>query len=112
MPSTHVQRPDACELCHRTVAALTQHHLVPRMRHRSKRTRRDHDIDALRRRVAWLCRPCHKQVHALIDEKELAANYDTVERLLRHPDLARFVAWIRGRPDGTRVPAHRAWRRR
>lgn len=100
-----------CELCEREVAQLSRHHLVPRTRHGSRRSRRAEDRRELLERVARLCAPCHKQVHALFSEKELERAYDTLEKLAAHPEVQRFVAWVRSRPDGTHVPALRARRR-
>ena len=102
--------PDAdhgvCELCGREVRALTKHHLIPRTRHRNKRNKKTFTREEVRGRIARLCFPCHKQVHSLIPEKELEARFNTVASLGRHPELARFVAWVRKRPDGTSVRSH------
>lgn len=104
---------DVCELCRRSGEALTVHHLIPRARHRSKRTRREFTREERTNRTALLCRPCHKQVHAVLDEKELARAYHCVEALRMHPEIDRFVTWIATRPSGTTVPVHRqAGRRR
>ena len=97
----------ACELCGRRVAEPTRHHLVPRTRHSNRRIRRDRERSDVRDAVAQLCRPCHKQVHTLFSEKELERSLDTVEKLAAHPEVARFVAWIRDKPDGTHVVARR-----
>jgi hypothetical protein len=101
-----------CELCRRQVDGVTRHHLIPRTRHRNRANKKRFDRSEVRSRLAWLCRPCHKQVHALLDEKELERTYNTIEALRRHPDVARFVRWIRSRPADTRVPAYPARSRR
>jgi hypothetical protein len=90
----------ACELCGRTVAALTRHHLIPRARHANKRTRREFERDEVKRRLAWFCRPCHSHVHALFTEKTLERQFNQVAALAAHPEVAKFVAWIRTKPDG------------
>lgn len=97
------RRADACELCLRAVAHPTRHHLVPRTRQKGTRERE---------RIAWLCAPCHKQIHVLLSEKELERAYDTIEKLAAHPEVARFVRWVAKRPDGTHVPTRRAGRAR
>ena len=97
-----------CALCAREVARLTKHHLIPRTRHRNRRNKRDFDRDEVRERIAALCRPCHKQVHALLDEKELERAYNTVEALRAHDGIATFIDWIRDRPDGTPVTTFHA----
>jgi len=91
-----------CELCGREVTVLTRHHLIPRTRHANKRNKRDFDRADVKRRIAWFCRPCHNHVHALFPEKTLEREFNTLELLVSHPDVARFVAWIRKKPDGLR----------
>lgn len=102
-----MSRCGTCELCGRQVGALTRHHLIPRTRHANKRTRREFDRAEVKTRVAWLCRPCHSHTHALFTEKELERRFNTLESLAAHPAVARFVAWIRTKPDGFK-PASRA----
>jgi hypothetical protein len=46
-----------------------------------------------------LCSPCHKTIHAQISEKALATDYPTVEALLAHPEVRRFVDWVATQPD-------------
>ena len=106
------RQPDACELCGRRVAQLTRHHLIPRARHGNRRNRRDFDRGDVHRRIAWLCRPCHDHVHAVLSEKALERDYNTLEQLRGHPDVARFVAWIAARPADFRPPRGRRSRRR
>jgi hypothetical protein len=94
--------PERCQLCGRKVRHVTHHHLVPKTRHRNKRTRKRFSRQTLRRKVA-LCRPCHDMVHATLTEKELADQYHTLDALAEHPQVAEFVEWIRGRPDSGRL---------
>ena len=58
-----------------------------------------------------LHRICHRQVHALFTETELARDYATVQALLAHPDVARFVAWVRNKPPGFMERTRRSSRR-
>ena len=98
-----------CELCGREVSALTRHHLIPRTRHANKRNKREFDRAEVKKRIAWFCRPCHNHVHALFTEKILERELNTIEVLAAHPDVARFVKWIRNKPDGFRPanqPSH------
>jgi hypothetical protein len=81
---------------------LTRHHLIPRTRHHNKRNRREFDRAAVKETVG-LCRPCHSQVHALLTEKELEREWNTIEIIRAHPEVARFVEWIAGKPPGFRV---------
>jgi hypothetical protein len=99
---------DRCELCGRRETELTAHHLVPRSQHgRLTRIHDDFDIDAARQRVARLCPGCHRTVHAVLSDRELADAYASIEALRRHPEIARFVAWARRQQPGKRIPVRR-----
>lgn len=104
-------KPGRCELCGRDINALTKHHLIPRMRHRSKRSRKRFSREEMRARILWVCRPCHKQIHAVLSEKELGDRYNTKQALLAHPDIRQFVDWIQDKPPGF-VPRTFAMKRR
>jgi len=95
-----------CELCGRVVAALTKHHLIPKARHANKRNKREFDRTEVKHRLAWFCRPCHNHVHALFTEKTLEREFNTLALLAAHPEVTRFVAWIRGKPDGFKPTSH------
>lgn len=79
--------PLTCPLCEREIptAQRDAHHLIPK----SKGGRETH----------FLHRICHRQIHALFTEKELAINYNNVEKLLSHPEIISFVAWIKTKPN-------------
>lgn len=94
------------------VKKLDRHHLIPRSRHRNKRLRRQYDLEEMRNLVAWLCRPCHKTVHAQIREKDLALEFHTIEALRAHPEIEAFVQWVRGQPAGKRITVRKASHRR
>ena len=98
---------ERCELCRREVPELTRHHLVPRMRHRKRSALKRFDLDQMRSRVAMLCRPCHKQVHVLFSERDLERAYYTLDLLRAHPDMGRFLDWIRDKPGNLRVSTYR-----
>lgn len=81
-----------CALCGRQVprAVITEHHLVPRER------------GGKPEHVVPMCRPCHGHVHALFDNKTLAASLNTLDALRRAPDVARFVRFIRKQDPAAR----------
>lgn len=99
-----------CELCGRIGVALTRHHLVPRMRigKNQKRKNRRYDSGEALQQIAMLCYACHRHIHVVLTEKELEASYRTVESLLAHPEIARFVEWIRYKPAGFTTRSRRA----
>ena len=76
-----------CPLCARPIPASQRdaHHLVPKSRGG--------------RETAWLHRICHRQLHALFSEGELANRYNHVGALLAHPEVMRFVQWVKTKPD-------------
>jgi 5-methylcytosine-specific restriction endonuclease McrA len=84
-----------CALCERD-RPLTFHHLIPKALHRRKRYARQYTKEELARGVD-LCRDCHDAVHRFLTEKQLGEAYHTLELLREHPDVARFVAWVRTR---------------
>lgn len=76
-----------CPLCERKIplAQRDAHHLIPKSKGG--------------RHTEYLHRICHRQIHALFTETELARQFNSVEALLAHPDMASFVAWVKTKPD-------------
>ena len=87
LPQDSSQETLICPLCERPIPLSQRdaHHLVPKSRGG--------------RHTQYLHRICHRQVHALLTETELARDYNTVDSLLAHPEIARFVAWVKTKPD-------------
>ena len=75
-------------------SSVNQHHLVPR-------SRNGRDTVALHR-------ICHAAIHATLSEKELERQYNTIERLREHPQLRRFIVWVRRKPSEFWVRTRRA----
>lgn len=76
-----------CALCGRAIPPSQRdaHHLVPKSKGG--------------RQTTWLHRVCHRQIHAVLTETELARRYATVEALLEHPELRVFVSWVKTKPE-------------
>ncbi|MBT2659939.1 HNH endonuclease [Bacillus sp. ISL-45] len=85
------KKSGTCELCGRQDVEVTIHHLVPK------------ELGGTFMPTADLCIPCHKQIHALFTNDELAADLNTIERLRSHPELGKFLKWIKKQPS-TRLP--------
>ena len=102
------QGPGICELCRRSVSELTIHHLIPKTRHKNKKNKKDFDRTEVKQRLASLCRPCHKTVHAELTEKELERQYNTIVQLRGHPGIEQFCSWIANKPDGFDVPVRQS----
>jgi hypothetical protein len=77
-----------CALCGRLVPASQrdEHHLVPKSKGGKD--------------VAVLHRVCHRQLHALFSESQLAKEYSTVQALLANDDVRKFVDWVKTKPPG------------
>jgi hypothetical protein len=99
--------PGCCGLCERRMP-LTKHHLIPRSQHATYRARGV--AEATLSQTLRCCRQCHNALHACIDEATLAAHYASVDALLRHEGVHRFVAWAskqRGRADTSHHLQHK-----
>ena len=46
-----------------------------------------------------LHRMCHRQLHALFTETQLAEKYRTIEALRADKDVSEFVQWVQTKPD-------------
>lgn len=76
-----------CALCGRPLIAgpsVENHHWVPRAHGGTLST----PIHAV----------CHRMIHRLFDEATLARDLNTAAALRGHPDMARFLAWVRRQP--------------
>lgn len=81
-----------CELCKREgVPKVTEHHLVPR-----EEGGKDGE-------VAWLCENCHKQIHALYTNKELAVRLNTLDSLENDDNIIKYLKYIRKQPASKKV---------
>lgn len=80
--------PDICPLCKRLIpkSQRDEHHLIPKLKGGKE--------------TVALHRICHKQIHALFSESELAQHYATIDALLAHEAVQRFVSWVSSKPIG------------
>jgi 5-methylcytosine-specific restriction endonuclease McrA len=87
-----------CPVCGRPIPKSQQdaHHFVPKSKG-GKATELLHRI-------------CHRQIHALFTETELARRYNNVDVLLAHPEVARFVDWVKAKPDDFYERTHKSQR--
>ena len=95
-----------CAVCGRE-ETLTRHHLIPRTRHHNKRNKREFER-AVVRQIVGICRACHSQIHALLSEKELEREFNTVAKLKEHPGVAKFADWIATKPRGFKASVQKA----
>ena len=87
-----------CPICER-FETLTRHHLIPRTRHHNRKNKRDFDREVVHRTIG-ICRPCHSQIHAILTEKELERDWNTIALLRSHPEIQRFGEWMSKKPRG------------
>lgn len=75
-----------CPLCDRPIppAQRDAHHLVPKSRGGVT--------------TVLLHRICHRQLHALLTEDELAREFHRLDALRAHPGMSKFLAWVQGKP--------------
>lgn len=82
-----------CELCEREVESTTKHHLIPRTVHRNKWFKKNYSRQEMNTTVP-LCRPCHRQIHKFIPEKEMGRYFNTLEKLRANEKVLTFVNWL------------------
>lgn len=77
-----------CPLCRRPMppGSYSSHHLVPK----SRKGRETVDLHHI----------CHRKIHSLFSDKELAERYYSIELLCAHPEIEKFVRWVAKRPPG------------
>ena len=83
-----------CPVCERPLGTKVEwHHLVPK---------------AEGGRVTAAVHPiCHRTIHAVFTNAELARDFSTPDRLSAHPDIARFLTWIADKEPDFHAPTRR-----
>jgi 5-methylcytosine-specific restriction enzyme A len=82
----HIKNQDiACALCGRKVSMLTYHHLLPKQKG-GKYTD-----------TVPLCQPCHTTIHLTFSNRELANQYNSIEKLKSAEPLQKYLNWIQGK---------------
>lgn len=92
-PAWSQTRASACEICQRDWINLTYHHLIPRSVHTKVLKRGWHEEHILNS-VAWLCGACHRFVHRMASNEELAREWFTVDRIMERDDAVAWAKWI------------------
>ena len=92
-----------CPLCERAIppsARSSLHHLTPKLKGGTHRgTVRLHQI-------------CHSAIHARYSEAEIARRLADVAALRTDPEIADFLAWVRGKPADFHAPTRMTRERR
>ena len=79
--------PVICPICGRSIPESQKdaHHLIPKSKGGKS--------------FEYLHRICHKQIHALFKENELAKVLNSAESLRNHSDMQTFINWVKNKPD-------------
>lgn len=88
-----------CELCQRDVEHLTVHHLIPRQKVKQKKAPPGSTVN--------ICSACHRQIHSLFDNKRLAQELNSLEKLQNESEMAKFLSWVKKQKPHKRVQVHR-----
>ena len=84
----------ACFLCARPLGRRIEwHHPVPKSRG-GRETVPVHPI-------------CHRTIHRTLSNKELERDFASAAALRAHPDIARFIDWIRNKDADFHAPTRR-----
>lgn len=75
------------------------HHLIPKSFHNNKRILKQYDKDFLNKNGIILCIACHNKLHSCIDEKDMAFEYNTIERIVENEEIQKWVNWKHKHPD-------------
>lgn len=89
-----------CELCGRENVQTTVHHLTPK------------EMGGTFEPTANLCLPCHKQIHAIYTNEELAARLNSIPLLRQDEKIGAFVKWIRKQPSSKLIRTRKSRERR
>lgn len=87
---------ELCELCGRSKLDTTVHHLTPR------------EEGGKYMETAILCIACHKMVHALYTNKELAIRLNSLEALKEDEKVAGFIKWVQKQSPGADIKVHKS----
>ena len=72
--------------------------------HRRKGFRRRYTRDELNVGI-WICRQCHRGIHAIYDELTLAKQFCTLDLVLADPALSSHFAWVARQHEASGITA-------
>lgn len=101
-----INKTGTCPMCFREEMSLTFHHLIPKTLHTKKWYVKRYSKEELNNGVD-ICEDCHEALHDFITEKELGKSYNSLELLMSHPKVKKFVAWV-SKQKKQRNKTHRA----
>lgn len=78
-----------CSICNRPMLKnkfIDEHHLIPKCKNGTYGEK------------VTIHRVCHEKIHSIWSESELASYYHTPDRILEHPEIQKFVKWLKRKP--------------
>ncbi len=93
-----------CVMCQRETT-LTFHHLIPKTLHKRNWYQNRYTEEELNSGID-ICYSCHEAIHDFLSEKDLGRHFNTLDLLLKHPKIMKFIRWVSKR-DG-QFKSHRA----
>ena len=72
-----------CTICDRIMIdgpTIDRHHFYPKCRGGKE--------------TEWVHKICHRKIHSVFTEKELAKKYNTAESIKFHPEIIKFIKWV------------------
>jgi hypothetical protein len=90
-----------CELCKLEYDEneMNFHHLIPKTFHNNKRILKQYDKDFLNKNGVNLCYARHNKLHSCIDEKELAFEFNSIEKIKMNAEIQKWINWKQKHPD-------------
>ena len=71
---------------------IDEHHLIPK-------THGNRNKDAHQKsNLVLIHKICHSKIHHTFSENELFSYYHTVERIVEHPEMVKFIKWVQKKP--------------
>lgn len=86
----------ACIMCLRDLP-VTTHHLICKSMWSKSYFKKRYSNKEMKAKTIEICRDCHDAIHDFMTERELAQNYNTLEKLMAQEKVANFVKWIAGK---------------
>lgn len=78
-----------CPICDRDMwegPYIDKHHMVPK--------------EKGGRYTEYLHKVCHRKIHSVFSNKELEKEYNTPEKIIAHPEIAKFIIFVKKKsPD-------------
>lgn len=90
-----------CELCQleSDESNVNFHHLIPKSFHNNKRILKQYNKNFLNKNGVYLCISCHNKLHSCIDEKDMAYEFNTIEKIKTIEDIQKWINWKQKHPD-------------